>query len=172
MWGENEKPLETYKLRTLIKEGTSFVHSPARVPEAKMAMMGVHVRGWIWASPWKRSLSSAIAYVTRDMENMVPSRLEEMMEAQVRTWRNRTDGRFSSLVYLRWSKTSLHLVSQITRDGLPEHLMVDGEKTLTLTWMKEHRMCQQPRRIWQGPTQYGEKPAVRGCKDESGSRAP
>ena len=80
MWGENEKPLETYKLKTLVKE-MSFVHSPARVPEAKMAMMGVRVQGWIWASPWKRSLSSAMAYVTRDMENMVPRRLEEKMEA-------------------------------------------------------------------------------------------
>ena len=94
--------------------------------------------------------------------------------------RSRTGRRFSSLVYMKWSKMSLHLISQITREitheqdvhGLPEHLMVNGEKTLTLTWMKEHRRCQQPRHIWQGPTQYGEKPAARDSQDESCSRAP
>ena len=41
---------------------------------------------------------------------------------------------------------------------------------MTLTWMKEHRGCQQPQHIWQGPTQHGEKPVERGC--EFGSRAP
>ena len=49
---------------------------------------------------------------------------------------------------------------------------VNEEKTKTLTWMKEHRGCQQPRHIWQGPTQHGEKPVERGCQGEFGSRAP
>ena len=43
---------------------------------------------------------------------------------------------------------------------------------MALTCIKEHTRRQQPWHIWPGPTQRGEKPAVRGCKDESGSRAP
>ena len=43
---------------------------------------------------------------------------------------------------------------------------------MALTCIKEHTRRQQPWHIWQGPTQRGEKPAVRGWKDESGSRAP
>ena len=58
----------------------------------------------------------------------------------------------------------------IPRAGIPEHLTVTEEKAMTLTWMKEHRGCQQPQHIWQGPTQHGEKPVERGC--EFGSRAP
>ena len=67
-----------------------------------------------------------------------------------------------------WSTSHL----SIPRAETPEHLTVRGEKPLTLTCIKENRGCQQPRHIWQGPTQHGGKPVERGCQAESGSRAP
>lgn len=40
----DEEPLEICKVRKLMK-GVSFVFSPAKVPDAMVAMMGVCVRG-------------------------------------------------------------------------------------------------------------------------------
>jgi len=56
-----------------------FAYSPARVPEARMAMMGLWVPAWIHPSPRKRSPSSAIAQINRDKANMALRRLDKKM---------------------------------------------------------------------------------------------
>ena len=67
------------------------------------------------------------------MGNMVPRRLEKKMETHVRTWRNREENGFCSLVYK--GQNTLPSCLSIPRAGIPEHLTVDGEKKKTLTWM-------------------------------------
>lgn len=49
--------------------------SPAPVPEARVAISGVLVRGLISAMNLKSSPSSAIAQITRGIGNIAPSRL-------------------------------------------------------------------------------------------------
>ena len=49
--------------------------SPAHTPEVKVAVSRVLVRGLISAMNLKSSPSSAIAQITRGIENIAPSRL-------------------------------------------------------------------------------------------------
>ena len=67
------------------------------------------------------------------MGNMSPRRLGEKVETHVRTWRSRGDQGIRSLVYREQGAFPSCL--SVPRAGVHEHLTVDGEKPVTLTWM-------------------------------------
>ena len=150
-------------------KGVGFVYLPASFPEIMMTVMWVRVRALIRARNRKRSPSSAIVYINQDMANMVFRRLKNKTERSENMQKQERPGHLLSHLH---GVTCPSSCLSIPRAGIPEHLTVNEEKALTLTWMKEHRRCQHPRHIWQGPTQHREKPVERGSQGESGSRAP
>ena len=66
------------------------------------------------------------------MGNMSPRRLGEKVETGVRTWRSRGDQGMCSLVYMEQGFFPSCL--SVPGAGVHEHLTVDGEKPVTLTW--------------------------------------
>ena len=150
-------------------KGAGFVYLPASFPEIMMTLMWVRVRVLIWARNQKRSPSSAIVYINQDMANMVFRSLKNKTERSENVQKQERPRHLLPRLHgVRCPSSCL----SIPRAGAPEHLTVNEEEAMTLTWMKEHRGCQHPRHIWPGPTQHREKPVKRDCQGESGSRAP
>lgn len=113
------------------QDGVGFVYSPARLPEATMAMMGCLCDHRSGKSRRKRSPSSAIAQISRGMVN-VTRRLGEEMGACEDVKKQERPGHLLHSLHGAECPSLLSLNPKGWDTGASDSRW---EETKTLTWM-------------------------------------
>lgn len=140
---------------------------PAKNPETKVAIRGVFLPLWTRERHLKSSPSSAMAWITRGIGNMEPSKL---------SWR---DMRQAAHIYHPEGigTSSVPGAGQQLNRANPQPsrspaVPSSARNRTSPTWWRGHRVSQRQRRSGRAPNQLPGKPQAEGCSCSGGSRAP